>query len=183
MTDLMPRLLLFPHEERSEQALVIAQSPIQSNLNYMMQNTRAHATFIVTILLLASASTASARQKPKHKAHVREYYIAAEQVDWDYFPSGLELMHGEDVPFPWGLHRQWKKTRFIEYTDGTFSRRKPQPDWLGILGPIIRAEVGDAVVVHFRNLAQGYHSIHVHGLRYDKQNEGAVYSSNVPGIA
>ena len=46
----------------------------------------------------------------------------------------------------------------------------------GILGPIIRAEVGDTVVVHFRNLTSGYHSIHVHGLRYDKQNEGAVYS-------
>ena len=114
---------------------------------------------------------------------MREYYIAAEQVEWDYAPSGLELMHGEDVPYPWGLYRRWKKTRYVEYTDGTFSQRKPQPEWLGILGPIIRAEVGDSVVVHFRNLATGYHSIHVHGLRYDKQNEGAVYSNNLPGIA
>jgi len=149
----------------------------------MLENRRVRAISLFTIFLLASASGVFGQEKPKPRVHVREYYIAAEQVDWDYFPSGLELMHGEDVPFPWGLHRQWKKTRFVEYTDGTFSQRKPQPEWLGILGPIIRAEVGDSVVVHFRNLAPGYHSIHVHGLRYDKQNEGAVYSSNVPGIA
>jgi FtsP/CotA-like multicopper oxidase with cupredoxin domain len=37
--------------------------------------------------------------------------------------------------------------------------------------------------VYFRNLTRGYHSIHVHGLRYDKQNEGAVYANNLPGIA
>ena len=39
------------------------------------------------------------------------------------------------------------------------------------------------MVVHFRNLTNGYHSIHVHGLRYDKPNEGAVYANNLPGIA
>jgi FtsP/CotA-like multicopper oxidase with cupredoxin domain len=88
-----------------------------------------------------------------------------------------------EVPYPWGLHRHATKTRYTEYTDGSFSQRKPQPEWLGILGPIVRAEVGDTVVVHFRNLTRGYHSIHVHGLRYDKQNEGAIYSNNLPGIA
>lgn len=148
-----------------------------------MKNSRVRAFSLVTIFALAAASGAFGQDRQKRKGHVREYYIAAEQVEWDYAPSGLELMHGEDVPYPWGLHRHWTKTRFVEYTDRSFSQRKPQPEWLGILGPIIRAEVGDTVLVHFRNRAPAYHSIHVHGLRYDKQNEGAVYSNNLPGIA
>jgi multicopper oxidase len=149
----------------------------------VMEKSRVRPISLVTILVLASVSCAFGGDRHAAQGHVREYYIAAEQVEWDYAPSGLELMHGDDIPFPWGLYRRWPKTRFIEYTNGSFSQRKPQPEWLGILGPIIRAEVGDWVVVHFRNLAPGYHSIHVHGLRYDKQNEGAVYSNNLPGIA
>lgn len=148
-----------------------------------MENTRFHAIALLAVFVVSSASGAFGRDRQQPKGHLREYYIAAQQVEWDYAPSGLELMHGEDVPYPWGLHRHWTKTRFIEYTDGSFSQRKPQPEWLGILGPIIRAEVGDSVVVHFRNRAPAYHSIHVHGLRYDKQNEGAIYSNNLPGIA
>ena len=140
----------------------------------MKENIKVRVISLLGIFLVVSLTGSFGRDKRAPKAHVREYYIAAEQIEWDYAPSGLELMHGEDIPYPWGLHRHWPKTRFVEYTDGSFSRRKPQPEWLGILGPIIRAEVGDSVLVHFRNLARGYHSIHVHGLRYDKQNEGAI---------
>ena len=46
---------------------------------------------------------------------------------------------------------EWDKSRFIEYTDDTFTTQKPQPEWLGILGPIIRAEVGDEIVIDFLN--------------------------------
>jgi hypothetical protein len=71
--------------------------------------------------------------------------------------------------------RQFPKTRFIEYTDGTFTTPKPQPEWLGILGPIIRAEVGDDVLVEFFNRTHIPHNMHPHGLHYDKNNEGAFY--------
>lgn len=148
-----------------------------------MANSKWLMTALLGIFFLSKPAAAFAQHKQLPKGHVREYYIAAEQVEWDYAPSGLELMHGAELPYPWGLHRRWPKTRYVEYSDGTFSQRKPQPEWLGILGPIIRAEVGDTVVVHFRNLTSGYHSIHVHGLRYDKPNEGAIYSNNLPGIA
>src|SRR5262249_55646722 len=142
------------------------------------------AALVGLLVLSCTAVASSQRTQPQPpRGQVREYYIAAEQVEWDYAPSGLELMHGTEIPYPWGLYRRWTKTRYVEYTDGTFSQRKAQPEWLGILGPIIRAEVGDTVVVHFRNLTSAYHSIHVHGLRYDKQNEGAVYANNLPGIA
>lgn len=121
--------------------------------------------FLLLGILAAQASYAA----------TRTYYIAAEDVPWDYAPSGMDLLHGRAIPSPWGKQTQWTKTRYIEYTDSTFSIRKPQPEWLGILGPIIRAEVGDTIVVEFLNRTNIWHSIHPHGVRYDKANEGAFY--------
>jgi FtsP/CotA-like multicopper oxidase with cupredoxin domain len=108
-------------------------------------------------------------------AATRHYYIAAEDVTWDYAPSGRNLLNGNSIPQPMSVKLQWAKTRFIEYTDDTFTIRKPQPEWLGILGPVIRAEVGDEVFVHFLNRGRKPHDLHPHGLRYDKDNEGSLY--------
>jgi manganese oxidase len=117
------------------------------------------------VLLAASPSLAA----------TRHYYIAAEDVTWDYAPSGRDLIHGSIIPKPWTSQTRFLKTRYFEYTDATFTMRKPQPEWLGILGPMIRAEVGDTIVVDFINRGQSPHSMHPHGLRYDKDNEGAMY--------
>ena len=108
-------------------------------------------------------------------AATRHYYIAAEDVTWNYAPSGINLLEATPIRQPWSLKLQWPKTRFIEYTDDTFTTRKPQPDWLGILGPVIRAEVGDEIVVDFLNRGHVGHDMHPHGLRYDKDNEGSLY--------
>ena len=120
---------------------------------------------LLCVLSLAPASIAA----------TRHYYIAAEDVPWDYAPSGRDLMHGRAIPLPF-TKTAWNKTRYIEYTDGTFTTRTPQPQWLGILGPVIRGEVGDAIVVDFLNRSKNPHSIHPHGLRYDKNNEGSMYT-------
>jgi len=108
-------------------------------------------------------------------AGTRHYYIAAEDVTWDYAPSGHNLLNAQPLPQPWALRPRWPKTRFVEYTDTTFSTQKPQPEWLGILGPVIRAEVGDEVVVEFLNRGHSAHNMHPHGLHYDKNNEGSFY--------
>src|SRR5215475_6019792 len=108
-------------------------------------------------------------------AATRHYYIAAEDVEWDYAPNQLDLVEGKPLPLPWSAQTKWAKMRYIEYTDSTFTVRKPQPEWLGILGPVIRAEVGDTVLVEFLNRSRMAHSIHPHGLRYDKSNEGSHY--------
>ncbi len=108
-------------------------------------------------------------------AVTRHYYIAAEDVEWNYAPSGINLLNATPIRQPWSLKLKWAKTRFVEYTDDTFTTRKPQPDWLGILGPVIRAEVGDEIVVEFFNRGHVAHDMHPHGLRYDKDNEGSVY--------
>jgi hypothetical protein len=103
----------------------------------------------------------------------RHYYIAAEDVTWDFAPSGRNLIHNSRLPALWIDRTKWGKQRFIEYTDDTFTIKKPQPMWLGLLGPIIRGEVGDTIYVHFLNRATGTHSIHGHGVLYDKDSEGA----------
>jgi FtsP/CotA-like multicopper oxidase with cupredoxin domain len=114
-------------------------------------------------------------------AVTRHYYIAAENVTWNFAPSGMDLMNGGPIPDPWSQKTSWPKTRYIEYSDSTFGTRKPQPEWLGILGPIIRAEVGDTIEVEFLNRTSQAHSIHPHGVLYDKANEGALYVPAGPG--
>ena len=80
------------------------------------------------------------------------------------------------IPAALASKLEWPKTRFIEYTDDTFTTKKPQPDWLGILGPVIRAEVGDEIVVEFLNRIAAFRTACIaHGLHYDKDNEGSFY--------
>ena len=111
-------------------------------------------------------------------AATRTYYIAAENVTWDFAPSGQDLIHGGPVPMPWTGNTIYSKVRYVEYTNSSFTVKKPQPAWLGILGPIIRAVVGDTIVVNFRNNASDYYSMHPHGVRYTKDNEGSYH----PGL-
>ena len=118
----------------------------------------------------------------------RNYYIAAEDVVWDFAPSGQNLIHCMDmptpcpIPAPWTNSHTFNKVRYIEYTDGTFSLPKPRPQWLGVLGPIIRAEEGDTVNVRFCNHSnKGSFGMHPHGFRYTKDNEGAHYTGAEAG--
>lgn len=68
----------------------------------------------------------------------------------------------------------YKKAVYIQYTDGTFTNDEPKPNWLGFLGPVIRAEVGDEIVVHLKNFATRQYSIHPHGVLYKKDSEGRM---------
>ncbi len=111
----------------------------------------------------------------------RHYYIAAEDGVWDFAPGGRDQMHGGAIPRPWTRATRWTKARYVEYTDETLTTKKPQPPWLGILGPIIRAEVGDTVVVHFWNRTRLPRSVHPHGVRYTKEHEGAAYHASGAG--
>uniref|UniRef100_A0A3Q1GC09 ferroxidase n=1 Tax=Acanthochromis polyacanthus TaxID=80966 RepID=A0A3Q1GC09_9TELE len=70
-----------------------------------------------------------------------------------------------------------KKVVFREY-DKDFRQAKTHPSWLGLLGPTLRAEENDTIVVTFRNMATGAYSIHPHGVAYGKQSEGANYFDN-----
>ena len=51
---------------------------------------------------------------------------------------------------------------------------------MGLLGPILRAEVGDTIKVVFKNNASRPYSVHPHGVFYEKASEGSMYADNVP---
>jgi FtsP/CotA-like multicopper oxidase with cupredoxin domain len=115
------------------------------------------------------------------------YYIAADPVKWNYAPhgrnlAGLPQVQGSEEPAPSDV--TYRKVIFREYTDATFSQLKPRAaEWehLGILGPLIRAEVGDTVVIHFKNNSYNMATLHPHGLTYDKASEGALYLDGTEG--
>jgi hephaestin len=123
----------------------------------------------------------------------RTYYIAADEVDWDYAPGGVNKMMGmkfegyAKVFIERGPHRigtVYRKAVYHEYTDSTFVQRKPRSaEWehAGILGPILRAEVGDTIQILFKNNATRPYSMHPHGVFYDKDSEGAPYDDGTSG--
>lgn len=142
---------------------------------------------------IAQHNTASPPSPPREArvSHTRVYYIAADEVVWDYAPSGKNMITGAPFnPFqqlftvrgPQQIGSKSKKALFREYTDGTFRTLKPRAannEYLGFLGPIIRAEVGDTIRVVFRNNGTHPHSMHPHGVFYEKESEGAGYQDNV----
>jgi len=82
---------------------------------------------------------------------------------------------------PGRIGRVYKKVVYREYTDARFAQLKPRsPDeqYLGIVGPILHAEVGDTIKVFFKNNASRPYSMHPHGLFYEKSSEGAGYNDD-----
>jgi hypothetical protein len=124
---------------------------------------------------------------------VRTYYISADKVVWDYAPAGRNQITGK--PFddvadtyvkrgPGRIGSRYVKCLYRGYTDGTFTRleRRPPGDaYLGFLGPVIRAEVGDTIKVVFRNECPFPTSVHPHGVFYEKASEGAPYNDGTRG--
>jgi len=140
---------------------------------------------LITLALLLAVSS-SAQVNSGGKVHT--YYIAADEVDWNYTPLGIDQMMG--MPFmdyaklytergPHRIGSTYRKAIYREYTDETFTTLKPRPaEWqhAGLLGPILRAEVGDTIKVVFKNNATHPFAMHPHGVFYAKDSEGAGYN-------
>jgi FtsP/CotA-like multicopper oxidase with cupredoxin domain len=123
----------------------------------------------------------------------RTYYIAADEVNWDYAPTGINQITGQ--PFddvanvfvkhgPERIGKVYVKSQYREYTDGTFTKLKTVPaKWkhLGILGPVIQAQVGETIKVVFKNNTTKDASVHPHGVFYNKDSEGAPYNDGTTG--
>ncbi len=135
----------------------------------------------------------AADQNSATPGKLHHYYIAADEVDWDYAPTGINKITGKDFEGypklyvekdPHRIGKVYRKAIYREYTDDTFTTLKPRaPEWqhAGILGPIIRAEVGDSIRVVFKNNATHPCSIHAHGVFYNKDSEGAMYDDGTTG--
>ncbi|XP_035181806.1 coagulation factor VIII [Oxyura jamaicensis] len=115
---------------------------------------------------------------------VRRYYIGAVETTWDYThsdllsvlqtPAGVSGLPGPQPPAPDALPH-YRKAVFVEFPDASFTQPKPKPAWMGLLGPTIRAEVYDTVVITFKNLASRPYNLHAIGVSYWKASEGAGY--------
>jgi len=149
-------------------------------------------TCMVGMLFFGSAARGqSAPAAPEGKT--RTYYVAADEVNWDYAPSGRDEAMGHPFdeiekvytePGPHRIGRVYKKAIYREYTDGSFTTlkaRAPEERYLGLLGPILRGEVGDTIRVVFKNNASHPYSMHPHGVFYQKDSEGADYNDGTAG--
>lgn len=150
------------------------------------------------VLVALALTSASAQTRPASRAtftgHVRVYYIAADEVDWTYVPSrGDQALTGakDDYVKDPGARGMldpngttYRKALYREYTDSSFKTLKPRSDaWvhLGMMGPLIRGEVGDTIKVVFRNNATRAYSVHPHGVFYRKDGEGVAYIDGSSG--
>ena len=123
----------------------------------------------------------------------RTYYVAADEVVWDYAPSDSNQIVGRGwegfdrevmIPGADRIGHKYKKAIYREYTDSTFTTLKPRPpEWehLGILGPLLRAVVGDTLRVVFKNNGTHPYTMHPHGVFYNKDSEGAPYADGSAG--
>ena len=138
---------------------------------------------IVFLAVLGTAVDAQVAHPPPGKTQT--YYIAADEVVWDYSPRFRDVTalpgREDERENRSASGKKYLKAIYREYTNATFETLKPRaPEWehLGILGPLIRAEVGDTVKVVFKNNTKtlAYSSMHPHGLAYAKSSEGAWYN-------
>lgn len=123
--------------------------------------------------LISLLSVLMSLTTPVLAGQTRQYWIAAEMVDWNYAPSGKNLIMPKNDLGVWGKWLTYRKFRYVQYKSADFKQVIVQPSWQGILGPTIRAVEGDTIKVHFYNRTNKPLSMHPHGLHYDKKNEGA----------
>ena len=96
---------------------------------------------------------------------VREYWIKAVKTPWDIVPSHHDGMMDSKVR---------GKTRFTALAYRSFAPNFAKP--LGppqIPGPLLEAETGDTIVVHFRNETGTPVTMHPHGIFYTNDMDGA----------
>jgi FtsP/CotA-like multicopper oxidase with cupredoxin domain len=137
-----------------------------------------------------SASASPADGAATAAARTRTYYIGADRVDWDYAPRGRNMITGRPFdetadtfvrPGPGRIGSRYVKCIY-RYADAGFRRPRERPAserYLGLLGPVIRAEVGDRIRVVFRNACPFPASIHPHGVFDGKDGEGAPLGTEV----
>ncbi|XP_052005616.1 coagulation factor VIII-like [Xyrauchen texanus] len=126
------------------------------------------------------------------RSQFRSYYIAAEEIMWNYGitkPAQLikpgEMRRGMRSFFP-----AYRKVVFRAYQDRDFKypiKRGELDEYLGIMGPVLKAEINDVLTVVFKNLASRLFSFHLQGV-YDKTQGSFApgmgpesYTDEVPG--
>jgi manganese oxidase len=131
------------------------------------------------LALLALALTLVLSSPARADGATREYWIAAIPLSWDVAPNRRNAIEHE--------HLEHGKTTMstVAYRAFTKDFETMIPNEAGnkgLQGPLIRATVGDRLVIHFRNLdstTSAPHSMHFHGVQYGPGSDGAY----VPGFS
>ena len=133
---------------------------------------------VATVAGAAGASLAPAAPATR-RADVREYWVAAVPVTWNVVPNERNAIERETFTPAQTIFRT---VVYRQYTKDWAKRSPTRPATAGIQGPLIRARVGDTMLVHFRNLDNADeqpHSMHFHGVRYRFGSDGAY----IPGFS
>ena len=147
---------------------------------------------VATLATACGGLAAGQEQAAEESGVTRTYYISADKVVWNYAPQGFNVITGqpfgdqEKVFTQRGPHRigsQYVKCLYRGYTDASFSQKTAADPANGLLGPVIRAAVGDTIRVVFRNACPFPTGIHPHGVFYAKNAEGAPYNDGTSGAA
>ena len=99
----------------------------------------------------------------------REYWVQAETVRWAITPSRRDDWHGRRLSGP----NAYTAYVYRLMTPGFASYATADPT---IPGPTLTAEVGDVLVVHFRNADRKLNqavTMHPHGVKYNPEYDGA----------
>ena len=129
-------------------------------------------------LVFGSGATSAGRSAA---GRTRVYWIAAVPMRWNVVPNEHDAInHVTFTP----KETTFDAVVYKAFTPG-WSRELPDNpnvsgDNDGIPGPLIRARVGDRIVVHFKNLdTERPHSMHFHGVHYAVAADGAF----IPGFS
>jgi FtsP/CotA-like multicopper oxidase with cupredoxin domain len=142
---------------------------------------RALAALAGAVVIVAGTGvlTSVAAGGPAPAVKVREYWVAAVPVTWNVVPNQRNAIEGERYTPAETV------VRTVVYRQFTKDFAEPLPKTAGndgIQGPLLRARVGDTLLVHFRNLdtlTNHAHSMHFHGVRYRVGSDGAF----IPGFS
>lgn len=116
----------------------------------------------------AGAMASFPTPEPAPGGRVREYWIQARSITWDIAPKKTD---------EWMKERITGKTKFRAFVYQLMTTGFTRPIGPAQMpGPTLEAEVGDLLVVHFRNADERLNqavTMHPHGVKYNPEYDGS----------
>jgi manganese oxidase len=134
------------------------------------------------VAALLTAGVAALAAAPPAGAATREYWVAAVPVIWNMIPNGFDDVTGTRYAPAVSVMPTVVYRRFTPHWRSPLPNTPESGNQNLIPGPLIRARVGDRILVHFKNLdfaRRQPHSMHFHGVRYRPSSDGAY----LPGVS
>ena len=136
-----------------------------------------HAALVVAGL---TAVAVTVQAKPgRAGSQVREYWVAAVPVTWHVAPNLRNAVENENLA---PGKTTFQTVVYRQFTKGWATPIPNEEGDRGIQGPLLHANVGDTLLVHFENLDtlnNQPHSMHYHGVHYRPGSDGAY----LPGFS